>query len=278
MNPGKPILRALLIVTALWTLTPVLGDAVLVAPHAVFIEHRTRTAQVHLVNTTDFDEEVEIELRYGYPATDSTGTIGVVFPEPDSRSAAEWVRAFPRRVRVAAGQRQTVRLLATPPAELPDGEYWSRIIVTSRGAQVPVAGADSAIQAGVNLEIETIISLTYRKGQVDTGVELREFDASVEGDSLIAWMRVTRSGTAAYLGTARIAMVDSTGATAASWNTPVAVYRELDRRFVLPIDSVAPGSYRVGFELDTSRDDLDGDEVLPGNSVGATDTVTVGAR
>ena len=59
---------------ALW---PVLAEAVAVAPHAVFMSHRTRTAEV-LLQGGPQAEEITVELEYGYPATDSADRKSVV--------------------------------------------------------------------------------------------------------------------------------------------------------------------------------------------------------
>ncbi len=244
--------------------------AVLVAPHAIFIDHRTRTAQLYLVNTGDRPEEVRIDLKFGYPATDSLGNIFVKLfddPPPGEPSAAGWIKAFPRTTRVAPGQRQVVRLLATPPAGLPDGEYWSRLIVTSKGGRLQVAGADSLIQAGLSIEIQTIISVTYRKGLLTTGVELTNLQVEPRPDSLIAWMHVRRTGTAAFLGTANFRLLDENGRIQQEWPTPIAVYHELNRRFSFATDSIPPGTYTLEFDIDTGRDDLDPSVVLPADSI-----------
>jgi len=245
---------------------PLVGWAVLVAPHAVFIDARTRTGQVYLINTGTTAEEVTIETRFGYPDTDSAGGIFVRLiddPPAGSPSAAAWIRPFPRRVVVQPGERQVVRLLAQPPQDLPEGEYWTRLVVTSRGAQVAVQGGDSVVRAGISLVVSTIISVTYRSGQVQTGIRLDDFRAEDAGDSLVAWVGLTRQGNAAYLGTTWIRLRDAAGRVVREWDTPTAVYYSLHRRFAFPLDSVPPGSYTAQLEVSTPRGDLPAGSVLP---------------
>jgi len=246
-------------------LAPVVMWAILVAPQAVFLSDRDRTGEIYLVNTSSKPEDVQIDLEYGYPATDSTGQIGIKLIEnPDSGapSAASWVRAFPRRVVVQPGQRQVVRLLATPPAGLSDGEYWSRILVTSRGAQMAVANPDSNIHAGIDLVLRTIISLTYRKGAVHTGVTVNDFRVTEEHDSLVTWLGLTRTGNAAYLANVHLVVQDSLDHARATWDTPIAVYFQQHRRLAFPTDSLPAGRYTVHLTLSTKRDDLPQDKVL----------------
>lgn len=270
MSTGKRrFIRGVFLALGL-TALPVLVEGVLVAPHAVFIDHRMRTGQVHLLNTGSEPEEVEIDLQFGYPDTDAAGNIFVrLIEEPDSAapSAAGWIRAFPRRLMLPPGGRQVVRLLASPPADLPDGEYWSRLIVTSRGGQIALAGADSTVSAGVTLELRTIISVTYRKGEVQTGIGVTELDTRIVNDSLIAWLGLERSGSAAFLGQVTFDIRDAQDSSWASWPTPVAVYYPLRRRFSFPLDGIAPGSYTLRFTLNTKRDDLDASTVLPADPI-----------
>jgi hypothetical protein len=240
--------------------------AILVAPHAVFIDHNTRTGHFTLANPSAVPEEVEVEVAFGYPATDSMGNPYVKLietPDGDAPSAAAWIRAFPRRALIQPGQRQMVRLLATPPGELPDGEYWARIIVTSRRATTVANAPDTSLRAGLTLELRTITSLMYRKGKVDTEVIIADLRPQVQHDSLVVWVDFDRRGNAAFLGTVRFDVSDQEGSVVQHWKTPVAVYYPHRRRFGLPLDSLAPGSYQVRVQVDTQRDDLPQQQILP---------------
>lgn len=249
---------------------PVLLGAVYIAPHAVFIYDESKSAQVTVGNNGETPEEITVDLLFGYPDTDSAGTAFIRFiddPGPEIPSAADWIRAFPRRMQLQPGDQQTVRLLATPPADLPDGEYWARLMVTARGASIPVETADTTVRAGLQLEFRLVVAVTYRKGEVATGIALTNLEASADGDSLVVWVAVERQGTAAYLGTAEFDVVGGDGNHVAEWRIPLAVYYAMNRRFVFPIDEVPAGDYRLAFRLSTERDDLEEVNVLPAPAV-----------
>lgn len=240
---------------------PVLAQGVLVAPHAVHIDHATRAGSITLFNPGSTPAEVTVSLAFGYPQTDSAGDISL--PLSDSAPAGQpaataWIQAFPRRVTVPPQQRQTVRLLATPPQGLADGEYWARVIIGAKGGQVPVAGITDtvAVRVGLTLEVRTVIALTYRKGALTTGLAAGPLRAAYESDSVFARMKLTRQGQSAYLGTARAEVVDSAGQVVGASELPVAVYYELDPRIGIPVGRLPAGRYRVRLEVASERTDL----------------------
>jgi hypothetical protein len=274
-RPSPPSVRIAGLVAGL-TFLPLVIQAVYVAPTAVFLDERTRSAQVTVGNSGDTPEDATVELQFGFLDADSSGTPYIRFvedPGPEFPSAAEWIRAFPLRVHLEPRSRQIVRLLARPPEDLPDGEYWTRLIVTGRGAPLRAATADSAVRAAVSVQIRLVASVTYRKGPVSTGIALRGMRAEAEGDSLTVWARMAREGNAAYLGTADVEVVDDGGRMVRHWSAGLSVFFPLTRRFSFPLDSLPSGDYRVRFRLRAERPDLPEDRVLAAPTV--TDSVAV---
>jgi len=248
------------------------AQGVMVAPHAVFIDHRLRSGSVLLYNPGTEAVEVMISTIFGYPTTDSTGRIKLDTLIADSTvSALGWIQAFPRRLTVGPRERQTVRLLARPPAGLPDGEYWLRLVIAAQAGRVPITGVSdtTAIQVGLTLEVRTIIGVNYRKGPVSTGVTLSQVRAQIVGDSLITRSKLERRGNAAFIGMIRETLVDSTGAVHAqrvgdsvvtTFASPIGVYFSMQPRLATAI--LQPGLPRV-----TERDDLDPTVVLKAPAV-----------
>lgn len=236
------------------------AQGVVVAPHAVFVDHRTRSGSVLLYNPNTEPAEITISLIYGVPVTDSTGAIKldtVNVADAAERSSVAWLQAFPRRLTVAPLERQTIRLLARPPAELPDGEYWARLVIAAKGGRIPVSGAaDTTIQIGLTLEVRTIIGVNYRKGAVATGVQVSRVRAVPAGDTLQVWARLDRQGNAAWIGSVRGTLVDSAGAVAGEFTAPIGVYRTLEPRFAMPVRPLSRGRYVLRFEAVSQRDDI----------------------
>jgi len=259
-------------------LLPSLVKAVYVTPHALFISHGARAGQVTVGNSGDTPEEVTVELSFGFPDTDSAGTPFIRFiedPGPEFPSAVDWIRPYPRRLRLEPGEQQVVRLLATPPDDLPDGEYWTRMIVTGQGASVPIESSDTAVHAGVSLVMRIITAVTYRKGDVTTGINLREFDAAAEGDSIVAWVNATREGNGAYLGTVNFDVLGQDGSPVREWIIPIAVYYPMNRRFSFPLESLASGSYVLRLTIAAERPDLRAEDVLASPTVSGSVEILV---
>jgi len=261
--------------------TALSAQGVMVAPHAVFIDHSQRSGSVLLYNPGTEPVEVTISTIFGYPTTDSAGGIKLdTLPADSAVSALAWIQAFPRRLTVGPRERQTVRLLARPPIELPNGEYWLRLIIAAQAGRVPITGvADTtAIQVGLKLEVRTIIGVYYRKGAVSTGVSLSNLRAQLAGDSVITRAKLERRGNAAFIGMIRETIVDSTGAVRAqrvgdslvtSYQSPIGVYFTMEPRLAsaIPAPGLPRGRYWLRYEVVAEREDLDPRGVLKAPAV-----------
>lgn len=243
------------------------AQGVLVAPTSIFIDGRSRSATVLLVNPNDEPAEVELSITYGYTVTDSAGRFSLwTTDKPDSTapSAAAWIRVFPRRVAIEPRAQQLVRLLVSPPAGLADGEYWARLVVLARGGKLAVeAATDSgSVNVGLAVEVRTILPVLYRTGTVRPGAALEALAADTTGDSLAVRARLSRTGDAAALGTFKAMLLDSAGTELRRSELPVSVYAPIEPRLALPVDSLPPGRYSIQMELVAERPDLPPDELL----------------
>lgn len=242
------------------------AGAVTVTPSGVYIDHRSRTGTITLYNDGTAAEDIEIAFKFGYPQSDSTGNISV--PLADSAPAGEpsalgWLRAFPRRITLQPGQRQVIRILAQPPADLADGEYWARVLVISRGGTPPVEQVEGRV--GVRLTMETVIvnPVIYRKGLVQTGVNVARgvMQRTAEGGNLM--LDLERHGNAAFLGRVRAELVAPNGEVIARGENSVAVYRTLRVAVPLPLQRPVPRGATIRYTIDNERPDLPAGGPLP---------------
>jgi len=250
------------------------GEAfsIVVAPTSVYMEAGSPSANLTLFNPSSVPEEVTIEAVFGYPTTDADGTLGLFLEEGsgDPRSAAGWIRAYPSRVVVPPGGRQVVRLLAEPPTGLEDGEYWTRLVVTSRGQRIPTEGAGDSpdVHVGLSLEVRTVIPATFRKGELSTGVTVDDLEPRVEDGTLILRPRIERQGSAAFIGHLNVALIDTSGEVVREWMEQLAVYRDYHRLLRYPVSDLAPGDYDLRLTItNADRDDVPRSYRLPASVV-----------
>ena len=254
--------------------------AVLVSPLAIFMDARARTAEIVLANTTSTAEEVTIDLRYGFSTTDTNESPMMPSFAPESvsaeaPSAARFTRVFPRRVVLAPGQSQTVRLFASPSPLLPDGEYWARFLALTKKLPDTTRAAEGT-QVGVSFAVVTSIPLWYRKGAVTTSIAMDSLTASVAVDTLRARIVLARGGNASWLGTTTFALLDAGGRPVREWRVPMSIYQpRYRRRFAWPLERLAPGTYSLVATMAAVRVDLQKSDVLPAAEFKAHTQVTV---
>jgi hypothetical protein len=240
--------------------------AVSVSPTALYIDSRTRTGVLTLHNPGTLPEEITIDFAYGYPQADSAGNIAVALtrePAAGEPSAMAWMRAFPRRLLLQPGQRQVVRVMVEPPAGLAEGEYWARVLVTSRGGQPPIeqTQGDQVLQ----LEVQTtlVMAANYRNGDVRTGVRVTSAAARRAAAEVVVEVDLERTGNAAFLGSMRAELVDGRGNVVGTGFDDLAVYRTMRRRLTIPVPPAAAGALSVRVVINTERDDLPAGGALP---------------
>jgi len=255
------------------------GFGVSVAPHAIYLSHDRLNAELTLFNGSQQPEEVEIDFLFGYPQSTAEGGVDVPLtdsPSPDEPSAHSWLRAFPRRLRVEPGQRRLVRIQAAPPEGLPDGEFWSRVVVSSKAVRGSSVAADTTTSMGLNFVFRTVLALNFRNREVSTGLAFDSLWVEERGDSTLAWIDLQRTGNAAFLGTIGFSLSLPGGETV--WERapgPIAVYRNLRRWYSLPPTGLPPGEYDLTVRITTRREDVSQEDVLPAPPVQRSVRVTI---
>jgi hypothetical protein len=251
-------------------LLPAVASAVTVTPSAVYINSKMRSGSVTLFNTGTRAEDIEISFAFGYPQVDSRGVVIVPISEtaPDSEpSAMAWLRPFPRRIHLLPGQRQVVRIIAEPPANLASGEFWARMLIKSRGAQAPVEQQSDSVRTRIDIETVITTAVSYRNGDVSTNLDVAEHGATTTDSSVALRLDLRRTGNAAFIGHVHTELFDPKGAKVGESDDDIAIYRAMPRRFVvtLPPDR-RPKSwkgYTVRYTINTDRPDLPPGSALP---------------
>jgi P pilus assembly chaperone PapD len=217
--------------------------------------------EITVLNPRATRADFSIDLRFGFATTDSAGKLRVELSDgPDSSSAAGWISAYPSRFSLAAGATRTVRLLARPPANIADGEYWARITVHAKdneSVQLVNADGEKASVARIAMETATVLPVFYRKGNVTTGVTIGATDAVARDSTVVIRATLTRNGGGAYISVARISVRDSAGRTLATMDRQLAVYRTMRPEWHMAVPGAALlRNCSVEIRLSTDRHDV----------------------
>lgn len=260
---GVPVLVSGVLAAAALAPTARAGaQALVVAPHGVILDARSRGGAVTLLNRSTRPVEVTVDTRYGYPQSDSLGAISIPLLDtapPGEPDATPWVTYSPKRFIIPPGRGQAVRFLARPPEGLADGEYWSRVIFSSKNVSAPrPLTVDTAqIRVGIDLQVKTVIPIIFRKGPEATGLTVGRVTPTLLNDSTLRIRAaLARTGSNAWIGRWRLRLLDGSGKEALNGGAMMAVYRTLVQPMQVPIGTVAPGPYTGVLTFETDRTDL----------------------
>jgi len=247
-----------------------------VVPKYIFLESPRRSVPIHINNSGDKDLEVWIETKYGYVSSDDTGKITIVLDttiSAEDPSAAGWVKAFPERFILGAGESQTVRFAAYPPPGLVVGEYWARVLITGKPRK------DVAIskgQAGMTILQRVGVPFHYRNGKVGTGLDVASANVVVSGNDVDIMMKLTKTGNASYWGSRIMRMISQNGTVVRASTRNVVVYKTLTLHDKLDRAGIASGVYLLEFEFITGkRNDFADRELVQSSPVRSSVSVVI---
>jgi len=263
-------------------LIPLLDVAagVLVAPTVIFMSDRQRTGRMTVQNPTDKPTEVTVSFSFGLPVSDSLGNVQVILQDSavtDPHSALGWLKAFPRKMILPPNGTQIIRFVGRPPKDLPDGEYWARVIVESRAGEteIPVAEDAGAITTHLNMVMRTAIMLKFRKGDLISQLEVNSTEVTFGEEQIQVLVDMSSRGNASYVGLLTCRLLDADNKEICQSTIQLAVYYDLRRKIRLPI--IGEGHrkpYQVELSISTKgRTDIAAEDMIPGNEILYTQTV-----
>lgn len=264
VNTGRKqfVLFLLAVAAAVFFLTPLkaLSSGVVCSPQVLFGTEKERSVRVGVYNPSDISLEVWVEIKYGYTTSNDTGKIYVVTPDSlqsDDRSAAGWMKAFPMRFILGPNEMQTVRLVTNPPAGTPAGEYWARILVSSKDQTKPFVKGKKGFGSKVDLISVASVPFQYKNSETTTGLQLTQsIDYKLRDSTIDVHVPLRRLGNASYWGTVECKLVDGAGRTVYTSTENLAVFKDLLFTIKLPRLSIPAGSYTLNMVSQAVRTDV----------------------
>lgn len=253
---------------------------VLVAPSVIVLSDKNKTGRMNLQNTSNTPKEVSISFSFGIPESDSLGNVNVYLNDSavtDPRSALGWIKAFPKKLIIPPNGSQVVRFMAKPPKDLPDGEYWARVVVESQEGttSIPTANEGDQITTKLNMIMRTAVVLKYRTGDLVAQLDMNKATATVSDSNVDVLVDMTNKGNVSYVGILKCRLLDADKKEISQNHVQLAVYHDLKRRITLPI---LDGDFKKPYSVEVSisnkgRKDIPSDEMIFGNDI--TDMLSI---
>lgn len=259
MQPGFSGEWRLAMLAALVVLSVLRAYAsVKVYPTEIFVVPPNHSAPVTVSNQTDSTVEVWVSFTYGYPVSFDTGK--VVMYLTDSAAAGEpsaitWLRAIPQRFTLRAQESQVVRLFGVPPPGTMTGEYWARVIVSSKPKNRPVV-VTRGTRVNMELVTQTSLPFHFRTGAVTSGISVKESQAVIDDGFMRLHLKLQRMGNASFWGRVSTRLLNSSGKLVQSREYKLVVYKELDYTVLDTLPSVYAGPYTLELLFDNKHPSL----------------------
>jgi len=243
---GRALVGIILCVSTF--LSTALRADLMVSPTRAVLDERNRSTQITLLNTTSETRTYQIEWQELRQT--EIGTYEVIRePGPQFHIASPMLRHSPRRVTIAPGSYQRIRLRLRAPADLADGEYRSHLLM-KRVANSDVQGLNmSGGSPGEKMSIQFHVNLSFsipvivRKGlpsneNAVTSVTMAEDDTRSGEKKPSMMVQLSHKGVFSSFGSVLIYMQAQTDAEVETIGMAnnVALFRETSsRKIAVPL-------------------------------------------
>jgi len=248
----------ILVLIALTALSWTHSDAsVAIYPQALFINAPNRSVAITISNPTETRQEIWVDFRYGYPLVNDSGKFYINYMDSTNTqepNAVPWLTAYPQRFVLGARESQVIRVMAQLPVGVAAGEYWSRVVVSSRQR---TATPPQTPGANVRMKMEFIsqvdVPLQVRTGSVSTGLKILGITSLVDSGQLKMGVDLTRLGNASFWGTLHFFLRDKDGRVMKTYDQHVAVFRDVVYPVTVDVTGLQPGAYVIEVDVDNVR-------------------------
>jgi P pilus assembly chaperone PapD len=249
-----------------------------VTPTRIFLTPGERSGDVTVINPAAQPMVVTARLYYSIYRNDSTGGIvqdSMRTGDAMERPCVDWLRMFPKQFTLQPGEKRVVRIMATPPAGLADGEYIARVDIRGKLVERPteVTIDTNGIRTNLGMNLGYSLPIFFRKGKLTTKVELDVKRIDVRDGRPWARVAIRTIGNASFRGTLRAVYTDLNGKVAAKKEH--ALVSEVGYDYPLEIPSLPAGLYTVRLEAVTKLPGKAQETVVMGETTTATFSIDV---
>ena len=260
--------------TLLWASTALAQNntALFVSPVRLIFDPSTNTSTMTVSNKTDETKYYEVTMLDQV----MTASGGIQQLDTFDYSSKRMLRFMPRKIILAGGERQVVRVMAQRPADLPDGDYHTHIFFNEVPAPIsttlPISGTEISPSKGPQFKVTTNggvgIPVIVQNGAISASLSL--ISASViplpagaePGTPHSLSVNLQRLGNAEALAFLTVTTGDVASPTVLARPRQMLVYRERDEVTVPVVLDPEAASYRgpVRLHLNTK---VNGRDLVP---------------
>lgn len=228
-----------------------------IAPSAITITYPERHSEIIVRMMEDAPTMVfSVSSFFAIPEPDSSGDFHLVRVDSTLvQNIASGIRCSPRRFQLSAGQEQIIRIAIQDAALLPEGEYWSRVMISAMTHPVQADPLQQSVSISMGLEVRTISGLIFRKGSVYTGLEVTEATSSLDQNILWTHLDLKKKGNAAWIGTVEQELSNAKGEVVHRTRSISNVYRDRRERLKLILPTLPPDKYTLKVRYVSERED-----------------------
>ncbi|WP_371192760.1 molecular chaperone [Glaciecola sp. SC05] len=199
----------------------------MISPTRINFDNRDRMQEVMIINSGNEERVYRIGWAE-YRAKEVGGYIELESPDPNIPALSPHMRISPRQVRLAPGERQTIKLQLRKQADMPESEYRSHLLFTVLPPENTTTNQSDAegIRMQINMFISYSIPVLYHPEIRDVDAQLKFHELSTRADEsadLKIW--IARKGDQSAFGRLEVFSVDDNKQIGIANN--ISVFREL---------------------------------------------------
>ncbi len=162
------------------------GD-LLIFPKRVVFEGRKKVERITLVNSGKDSATYNISFKQ-YRMTETGKFEEITEPDPGQRFATPFLRVFPRRVNLAPGESQTVKVQLFNTNKINDGEYRSHLYFRAEKNNKPL-GQEGKVKSTntISVKLEAVFGISIatiiRKGPSNTVASISNLEFTSDKES-----------------------------------------------------------------------------------------------
>lgn len=159
------------------------GD-LLIFPKRIVFEGRNRVEQITLANTGKDSATYNISFIQ-YRMTEQGEFEAITEPDSGQRFATPFLRVFPRKVSLAPGESQIVKVQVINTAKMEEGEYRSHLYFRAEKKNKPLGRVDNVEESNtISVKLEAVFGISIatiiRKGVSNTVASISDAEYSVD--------------------------------------------------------------------------------------------------